>query len=364
MHKILIDAREYPASTGRYMRKLLEYLEEIDANSERQYVVMLRAADLEAYQPKAQNFQKVVADFKEFTFSEQLGFLRLIRNLKPGLVHFTMVHQPILYLNKKVTTIHDLTTARFYNPSKNWLVFHFKQLVYKVVIVAAAVTSRRIVTISEFMKQDIINYTHVNSGKITVTLEAADKITVPPEKIKRLGGKKFLMYVGRPQPHKNLERLIDAFNILRETHPDLHLVLAGKKDALTERLLEYARKHSISGVIATGHVSEGQLRWLYENCAAYVFPSLSEGFGLPSLEAMAHGAPVVSSNATCLPEINGDAAHYFNPLDIEDMATKINDVLTDKKLRESLIKKGATQVKKYSWKRMAEQTLAIYKSLS
>lgn len=169
------------------------------------------------------------------------------------------------------------------------------------------------------------------------------------------------MYVGRSLPHKNLERLMDAFKILREKHPDLKLVLVGKKDHLMERHLEYAAKHNIKGVEAAGYVSEGQLRWLYENTACYCFPSLSEGFGLPSLEAMMHGAPVASSNATCLPEVNGDAVHYFDPLSVNDMASKINDVLTDEKLRKQLIAKGYKQVKKYSWQRMAEQTLEVYK---
>jgi glycosyltransferase involved in cell wall biosynthesis len=116
-------------------------------------------------------------------------------------------------------------------------------------------------------------------------------------------------------------------------------------------------------VIFTGYVSEGRLRWLYEHAAAYVFPSLSEGFGLPPLEAMIHGAPVVSSNATCLPEIYGDAAHYFDPTDVSDMAKKIDDVLSNPKLREELVEKGKIQVKKYSWKRMTEQTLDVYKKV-
>ena len=154
---------------------------------------------------------------------------------------------------------------------------------------------------------------------------------------------------------------MDAFKLLKQKHPDLKLVLVGKKDHLMERHLAYAEAHGIKDVEATGYVSEGQLKWHYENTACYCFPSLSEGFGLPSLEAMMHGAPVASSNATCLPEVNEDAVHYFDPLNIVDMATKINEVLTDKKLRETLIKKGYIQGEKYSWKRMAEQTLEVYK---
>lgn len=363
MPRIVIDAREYPTSTGRYIRKLLEYLEKIDANSDREYVVMLRSADFKAYQPRAQNFSKVVADFKEFTFAEQFPFLRLIRNLKADLVHFTLVQQPIFYHRRVVTTLQDFTTLRFNNPSKNIVVFKCKQFVYFFVNVIAAIKSRHLIVPSEFVKQDAVRFIKANPRKITVTLESADKINAPAEEFAPLKGKRFLMYVGRSLPHKNLERLMDAFKILKEAHPDLKLVLVGKKDHLMERHIAYAKSRSIKDVDATGYVTEGQLRWLYENTACYCFPSLSEGFGLPSLEAMMHGAPVASSNATCLPEVNGDAVHYFDPLDINDMARKINDILTDEKLRSDLIKKGYSQVKKYSWQRMAEQTLEVYKKV-
>lgn len=361
MKRIVIDAREYPTSTGRYIRKLLEYLEVIDGNNdEREYVVLLKSADFDAYQPKAKNFSKQIADIKEFTFAEQFKFLRQIRNLKADLVHFALVHQPILYHKPVVTTLQDFTTLRFYNPSKNIVVFKFKQLVYLFVNVVASVKSRHLITPTEFVKKDALRLLKSNPGKITVTLESADRISAPAEAISNLKDTPFLMYVGRSLPHKNLERLIDAFDLLKKSNPKLKLVLVGKKDALMERHLDYAASHQVSGVEATGYVSEGQLRWLYENTACYCFPSLSEGFGLPPLEAMIHGAPVASSNATCLPEVNGDAAHYFDPLDIEDMAEKIDEVLTDEKLRNSLITKGSQQVKKYSWQRMAEQTLQVY----
>ena len=101
---------------------------------------------------------------------------------------------------------------------------------------------------------------------------------------------------------------------------------------------------------------------LYQNAKAYVFPSLSEGFGLPGLEAMAHGCPVISSNATCLPEVYGDAAHYFDPLDVDDMTQKISEVIDSKSLREDLVKKGTDQLVHYSWEKMASETHSIYSS--
>ena len=171
------------------------------------------------------------------------------------------------------------------------------------------------------------------------------------------------LILNAPTPHKNLERFIEAFASLKSAHPELTLALVGKQDKNYQRIESMVKKKNIANVHFTGFATDAQLRWLYEHCAAYVFPSLSEGFGLPGLEAMMHGAPVVSSNATCLPEIYGDAAHYFDPTDVQAMADAINEVLTDKKLRDNLIQKGREQVKKYSWQRMAEQTLAIYQKV-
>jgi len=253
-----------------------------------------------------------------------------------------------------------LTTARFRNPSKNRLVFKLKQLIYRWVIKRVARKSVRVIAISGFTKNDVAGYAGIAKDKIVVTYEAADKISEPVEPVLELDGQQFILYVGRPLPHKNLDRLVEAFLLVKQTHPDLRLALVGKRDILYERLEKKVKKQGIGGIVFTGFVSEGQLRWLYENTAAYVFPSLSEGFGLPGLEAMIHGAPVVSSNATCLPEIYGGAAHYFDPNDIQDIAAKITEVLSDERLREDLIRKGYSQIKKYSWAKMAAQTLEIY----
>jgi glycosyltransferase involved in cell wall biosynthesis len=139
-------------------------------------------------------------------------------------------------------------------------------------------------------------------------------------------------------------------------------MIAGKKDRSHRSYTRLAKELGVHDyVVLTDFIPDGQLKWAMQHTAAYVYPSLSEGFGLPPLEAMLNGAPVVSSNATCLPEVQGDAAHYFDPRDTADMTRAINDVLTKPELRKKLIALGHEQIKKYSWKRMAEQTLAVYK---
>jgi glycosyltransferase involved in cell wall biosynthesis len=355
---IAIDARELRTSTGRYIERLLHYLQQLDSDYD--YTVLLKPEDIEGWQPSNPRFTKVACPHKEFTFAEQLGFLTQLSALEPDLVHFGMTQQPILYRGKSVTTIHDLTTVRFNNPDKSPLVFKLKQQVYKYVIRRVARKSAAIMTPSTYVKTDLVKFSRVSTEKIIVTYEAADKIADSPTLLPDLQNKEYIMYVGRPTPHKNLWRLVEAFANLQIERPALRLVLAGKLDANYERIRKEVQHRGLEGVVFTDFVSDGELRWLYENCAAYAFPSLSEGFGLPGLEAMQHGAPVVSSNASCLPEVYGNAAHYFNPLDITDMATKLADVLDSPTLRQELVAQGALQAASYSWQRMAEQTLGVY----
>lgn len=373
MKRIVIDARESGTSTGRYIDKLIENLQAIDKIND--YQILYKSGRLG--QLKSPNFHEVVCDIKEFTFAEQTKLHKQIKSLKPDLVHFPMVQQPIMYRRPAVTSMLDLTTTRFKNPAKNSFVFTTKQMVYRYLNRVVAKRSNQIITISNYVRNELIKTYKLPPEKLTTTYCAADRITESTVELPKLKDQEFIMYVGRPQPHKNLSRLIDAFVLIQKKHPKLKLVLSGKKDVLFDnhekRVNDLGLNRTTSpnskfqipnskndSVIFTDFVSEGQLRWLYENCRAYVFPSLSEGFGLPGLEAMVHGAPVVSSNATCLPEIYGNAAHYFSPHSTKEMAEKIDDVLINKTLRSTLIKRGYQQIKKYSWARMAKQTLEVY----
>lgn len=359
MSRIVIDARESGTSTGRYIDKLIEYLHILKPSEE--IVVLTKPHRLEYMRQVAPNFQALESPYKEFTFAEQLGFANQLYKLKADLVHFNAPQQPILYLKRSVTTVHDLTTLRFNNPGKFWPIYKFKQFVYRFVVWLVAKKSKAILTPTKFVKKDLIDFSNIRPTKVTVTYEAADKITEPAKSIKSLIGKKFITYTGRPLPHKNLRRLIDAFELLQKTDPDLYLVLIGNKYGPYLSHAKYVDKKHIPNIVFTDFVSDSQLRWCYENTQAHITPSLSEGFGLPGLEAMVHGAPVVSSNATCLPEVYGDGAVYFDPNNTNDIAEKISLVLGDRKLRGNLIRWGRVQAGKYSWAKMAEQTLAVYR---
>jgi len=358
MARIVIDARESGTSTGRYVDKLIECLHNLKPEFE--IIVLTQTPRISFMKQVAPNFEVVESNFQEFTFGEQLGFKSQIKKLKPDLVHFAMTQQPVSYRGKAITTIHDLTTARYTNPAKNPLVYTLKQWVYRWVIKKVAKKSQILITPSQFVKDDVAQYANVSPDKIIVTYEAADKIIAKPEPLAQQVGKTFLLYVGRPTPHKNLQRAVDAFAAVKNPHPNLQFVLAGKFDANYQLLRDYATQKTIKGLIFTDFVSEGQLRWLYENAKVYVFPSLSEGFGLPGLEAMAHGLPVAAARASCLPEVYKDGAIYFDPFDTDDIAAKISQILDDPKLAAELKAKGAKVAASYSWQRMATQTLEVY----
>ena len=356
MH-IAIDARIINSSTGTYVERLLHYLEKID--TENTYTVLVPSKDLGYWTPTNPHFSVVAADFPNYSLAEQTKFKTFLDKLAPDLVHFCMPQQPLGYKGTHVTTVHDLTLLKTYNSDKNWLVFHAKQLVGRYLFKKVGKTSAHIITPTQFTKDEYVAYAGISPDKVTVTYEAADvsfdKLTPYDHPFDR-----FIMYVGQQSDYKNIRRLGDAHQKLLATHPDLGLILVGKKNASSRKNEAYFDRKGYKNIVFTDFIPNEQRDWLYTQAAAYVFPSLMEGFGLPGLEAMGYGTPVASSNATCLPEVYGDAAQYFDPTSTDDMAQAINTILTNETLRQELIQKGRAQLKKYSWERMARQTRAVY----
>lgn len=358
--KIVIDARIIRTTTGRYVERLLNYLQDIDKQNT--YVILLDKKDFDGWQPTNPNFSKLRIDIPNYSAKEQLVYPWVLYRLKADLVHFCMPQQPLLYWGKSVVTIHDLTLLHHKNYVENSkLAYDAKQFIFKLILSFAAHKSKQIITPTKYARDDVIKTLHAKPERITVTYESADPITKTIEEpVAALGDKPFIMYAGRTEPHKNIRRLVLAHQQLLKKHPDLQLAIPGPKDGNNKMIEDWCTEKGFRQVHLLGFVSEGQLRWLFKNARAYVFPSLSEGFGLPGLEAMGYGTPVVSSNATCLPEVYQDGAHYFDPQNVDDMVTKINDVLTDENLRADLIANGKNVIASYSWMRMAKETLDVY----
>jgi glycosyltransferase involved in cell wall biosynthesis len=367
--RVGIDARMINASgIGRYVRNLIEELQKIDKENE--YYVFLLKKDLPQINlPK--NFHKVEADFLWYTLKEQTRFPAILNKHKLDLVHFPHFNIPVLYKGKFVVTIHDLTHLDFKMKrasTHNRVFYEVKHQAHIQVLKTALKRSKKILTPSNFVKEEIVTRFNIKPEKIEVTYEAVDeKIIELSEKITKDNKRKalekfgikppFIFYVGNAHPHKNVESLISVFREIRGKYQYLKLVLSCRQYFFWKRIAEGLSQKDI---IYTGFLTDEELVVLYKNAQVFVFPSFSEGFGIPMLEAMACGCPVVSSDKTSLPEIGADAAVYFDPNNLSDMSEKITKALNDQKLRKDLIAKGEKRFKEYSWKKMAEQTQEIY----
>ncbi len=372
--RIGIDARFYGPigkGLGRYTEKLIENLEKID--QENQYFIFLKKENIDEYQPKNKNFQKVLADYRWYTLAEQIKFPYLIKKYKIELMHFPHFNVPIFYWRKFVVTIHDLILLHFPTIRSSTLspiVYWFKFLAYKIVISSAIRRSNRVITVSQFTKNDLLEkYKKIPKEKVLVTYEACDEYRLfnPQEKdtiLKRYQIKvPYLLYVGNAYPHKNPERLVMAFKEITQILPDLKLVFVGSKDYFYQRLEDLVVTEKIKNIIFAGFVPDYDLDPIFQKAIAYLRPSLYEGFELPPLEAMARGLPVICSRHTCAQEILEDSVHYFNGEDISDIIRAIKDIVEKEDLRKKLIAKGYQQVKKYNWQTMAKKTLKLYKSI-
>ena len=263
-----------------------------------------------------------------------------------------------------MTTVHDTTLIHFENVDTHPLIYKTRKAIFTYLLNTVLKRSRRIITPTEYVKKDLLKYDKkLKPEEVIVTLEAGDPINAEPEKIIALEGKEYFCFVGNAFPYKNISRVIDAFAEVKISHPHLHLALVGKKDFFYNKLEKYVEEKGIEDVHFLGFISDGEKRWLYQNAVAMTTASLSEGFCIPLLEAMYEGCPVLSSDATCLPEVAGDAALYFNPHSTDDLANKMRHILNTPTMRAVLKEKGYIRVKQFSWKRMAEQTLAVYKEL-
>lgn len=361
---IVIDGRIRRASTGRPVARLLEHLQEID--NDHRYTILLEPSD--DWKPTNKNFTTHPCRFKQFSFNplNQIFFSWQLYRLHADLVYFTLTpQQPAFYFGKQATLTHDLVMFKFARAGRlpEW-VHRLRMQGYRFLMWQSHRKAKHVVVPTEFVNDDVCKkYLFVNR-KITTIHEASEPPLSGKSQTPENAPENFIMYTGSAFPHKNLERLIASFALLKEHHTDLKLVLIGKREYHSKQLEKWAKKQPyFEDVIFTGFIPDEELKWYYENAKAYVFASLSEGFGLPGLEAMVHGCPVVSSNLSCLPEVNGEGAHYFNPEDIQDMATKINEVIASESLRSKLILKGYENVKRFSWRRFATQHLNLFKNL-
>lgn len=261
--------------------------------------------------------------------------------------HFDTFGLKDIGLKPMVTTFHDINYSSFSYDAK---VLRWQR--------ESLARADKIIAISHNTKKDIMELFGVDSSKISVIYHGIELYdTFSP----RIIEKPYILYVGARHRHKNFDRFLESFNQVRIKHQDINLVCTWQDFTSEEKTKIHGLKldENVIHIAAT----EPQMVSLYQHALCFVFPSLYEGFGMPILEAMANHCPVVLAQASCFPEIAGDAGCYFNPLSIDDMAQKIEIVINSDELRENLISKGDIRVRDFSWEKCALEHMSVYNSL-
>lgn len=338
--KIGIDARLIEETgVGRYIRNLISELGTLDG--ENRYIVFIRRKSFDSFKPPNNRWEKRLAEVPWHSITEQFVMPWLLIKEHLDLFHVPYFNVPIFYPGKYVVTIHDLTILHFDTGKATTLplpIYKLRRLGYLIGLSVGLTRATKILAVSQATKKEIIDHFGIDSNKIQVTYEGVDSFkTTKPRIIKD----PYFLYVGNAYPHKNLEILLRAFRVIKTK-----LVLVGKDDFF------YKRLPRLPNLIFFGQANDEQLASLYAHAAALVFPSLMEGFGLPALEALSLGCPVVCSDIPVFHEILGDHATYFDPNDPSDIASKLMSVNKVTDHRDLL--------QKYSWRTMAEKTLKEY----
>ena len=370
--RVAFDARKiHDYGIGTYIRNVLRQLARIDPASE--YLLICQPRDRDLPASLGENFHAAIDRSQPYSVREQLSIPWTVLRSRATLFHEPhYVLPPLIARTRSVVTIHDCIHLRFpqYLPNRAALTYARTQMG------SAARRADHILTVSEASKRDILHFFPVvPPEKITVIYNGIDEhfATPPPgDEMRRVAERyqlegDFLLYVGNVKPHKNLERLLEAFHLVRQTPglEPLKLVMIGDEISRFSALRRAVHRHNLHKYVRfLGFLPDEMLAIVYRLASVFVFPSLYEGFGLPPLEAMASGTPVVTSNVSSLPEVAGDAALLVDPMDAGAIAGAIRRVLSDPALAADLRARGLARAREFSWARAARQIRQIYADVS
>ena len=363
--RVAIDARKlHDFGIDTYIRNLLRHLARIDDRNE--YVLLCHAPDLDIAGTLGPNFRTVLEPSPNYSVREQFHVPLLLRRERPDVYHAPHYVLPPAVSCSSVVTIHDCIHLMFpqYLPSRLAYVYA------KGSMWSASRKANKILTVSEASKRDILRFFDVPSEKVVVIHNAIDERFLAPADPERMDMARqryqldhpFVLYVGNIKPHKNIGRLIDAFSRARRQCPDdLKLVIIGDEISKYPALRQSVHKHKLDKHVRfLGIQPMETLAAFYRLARVFVFPSLYEGFGLPPLEAMACGAPVVTSNVSSLPEVAGGAALLVDPYDADAIAHGIVQAVNDEALRADLIRRGRERARSFSWTQSVRMIHQIY----
>lgn len=355
MLKIGIDVRPMinnPAGIGYYVKGLVAALSKIDKEN-----LYLLYADKDFEVLSKKSFKKVIVNKKGVFW--HLSVYRDAKSSKLDVYHSThSLLLPIFPFLKTVVTYHDASAVLF--PQKHSLRV---RIISKILFSLAAKRAKHIIVPSEATKRDVINITKISESQISVVAEGVNELGVTWNKDTE---NPYIFFIGTLEPRKNIDNLLRAYKILKERYNAKEkLIIAGGKGWLSSHLLSLVKSLGISDSVRfMGYVYPKEKEELFSKASVFVFPSLYEGFGLPVLEAMSAGVPVVTSNISSLPEVAGEAAVLVPPNDPEKIAEAIFWILSNEDKSFELSRKGLAQARRFSWERCAKNTLEIYKKVS
>jgi glycosyltransferase involved in cell wall biosynthesis len=367
--RVAIDARKlHDFGIGTYIRNLLRHLAGIDTTND--YVLLCHEGDLGVAKTLGPNFRTVLEPSPNYSIREQFHVPLVLRRVRPDVYHAPHYVLPAGVTCPSVVTIHDCIHLMFPQYLPNRMAYAYA----RAVMWAAARRAKAILTVSEASKRDILHFFKVPPEKVVVVHNAIDeRFLVPPSPIDVARVREryqlqhgFILYAGNIKPHKNLVRLIEAFSEIRQgPFQELKLLIIGDQISKLPELRRAVHQHKLhKHVRFLGYIPDETLAVLYRSAEVFVFPSLYEGFGLPPLEAMASGTPVVTSNTSSLPEVTGSAAVLVDPYDVSSIAEGVRRVLTDPSLAAELRRKGPLRAREFSWARSVAKTKELYEAVA
>jgi glycosyltransferase involved in cell wall biosynthesis len=308
----------------------------------------------------------VLTDFRHYSFAEQVRIPGIIKRENPDLVHFPHFNVPVLYHGNYIVTVHDMLMHKSVGLEATTLpapLYLLKRFGYRFVFDNAVRHARKIIVPSLAVKNELIGFYKIPENKVNVTYEGIDPKIIGD--METLMQKPYFVYTGNAYPHKNLSRLIEAVKILNtKSSQSVNLAIVSSRGIFTQRVENLIQKLAVKEYVKVlGFVPDEKLGSLYKNSAGFVFPSLSEGFGLPGLEAMSSGTLLLASDIPVFKEIYQDNAIYFDPESIDSIEKALESVFKmSEGTRNEKIKKGKDFVKRHSWVKMARETLDLYES--
>jgi glycosyltransferase involved in cell wall biosynthesis len=364
-YTIGLDARKIQDfGIGTYIRNLVLALARIDR--ENRYVLLVRPQDRDLLRDLPENFAAAVESAPVYSVRELVSLSWSLYRRRLDLYHSTHYVLPAVVRSPVVVTIHDIIHLLYPEFLPSNLAFLYAQRMIR----RSLARGDRIIAVSQNTKADLMQYFDVDGRKIQVVyngVEDAFRRRLPSEELERwlrdLGIERpYLLFVGNPKPHKNLDTVVKAYaRARRMAQFDAPLVCVGNRGASEFRIRQRADHLGIADrVRLLGHVAQEALPAIYQGATLFLYPTLYEGFGLPVVEAMASGLPVITSNTSALKEIAEGYAHLVDPLDVDGMAKAIAHCMGDAEHRAALARLGSRRAEEFRWEVTAKKTLEIY----